>query len=107
MLAFILASVSFCWAPQAALEGRTGARAALVTGSAEPLLLDLETGKLDLVIAEMSKKSPWARDVAVIEPLATRRAGEEEIALSPIARNGENRWVMTLEQTVRDLDNRP
>ena len=87
----------------AALQAKTGAQPTLVTGSAEPLLLALDRGELDLVIGELSRKTPWLDDVAVIEPIATRMVGDDEIDLSPVARNGENRWVMTLEQTVRDL----
>ena len=87
----------------AALERKTGARASLFTGSAEPLLLALDRGELDLVIGELSKDTPWVADVAVIEPLATRHVAGDAITLSPIARNGESRWVMTLEEVVRDL----
>jgi ABC-type amino acid transport substrate-binding protein len=87
----------------AELARRTGARPLYVTGSAEPLLLDLDSGKLDLVIGGFAKETPWIDEVAVIEPLATRMVGRDEIDLVPIARNGENRWVMTLETAVRDL----
>lgn len=72
-------------------------------GSTEALLADLETGKLDLVMTEIASDSPWLTDVAVIEPLATRRVGERELGLSAVARNGENRWVMQLERQVRDM----
>lgn len=81
----------------------TGARPLYVTGTAEPLLLDLDSGKLDLVIGEFAKKTPWIDEVAIIEPIARRMAGKDEIDLVAIARNGENRWVMTLEKAVRDL----
>ena len=88
----------------AALERKTGAKASVVTGSAEPLLLALDRGELDLVIGELSKETPWVADVAVIEPLATRRVADDTITLSPVARYGERRWVMTLEEVVRDLE---
>lgn len=81
----------------------TGARPLPVVGSAEPLLLDLNNGKLDLVIGEFAKNTPWIDEVAVIEPIASRMVDNDEIDLVPIARNGENRWVMTLETAVRDL----
>lgn len=87
----------------AKLTNITGARAIIVTGSAEPLLLDVGSGKLDLVVGEFSKETPWIDEVAVIEPIDKRMVGENEIDLVPIARNGENRWVMTLEKAVRDL----
>lgn len=81
----------------------TGARPLQVTGSAEPLLLDLTSGKLDLVIGEFAKDTPWIDKVAILEPIASRMVGKDEIDLVPIARNGENRWVITLETAVRDL----
>lgn len=87
----------------ARLQRQTGASTRLTTGSAEPLLLALEAGELDLVIGELAKDSPWAKDVAVIEPIAARRAGEDEIHLAPIVRNGENRWMMAVERAARDM----
>lgn len=75
----------------------------LTTGAAEPLLLRLESGDLDLVIGEISSDTPWKTDVAVIEPITTRPQGDAELALSPIARNGENRWIMLLERELRDM----
>lgn len=81
----------------------TGASPRFVAGSAEPLLLRLRAGQLDLVIGEIAEDSPWVADVAVIEPLAERDLGGRKVGLSPIARNGENRWVMLLEREARDL----
>ena len=63
----------------------------------------LEAGELDLVIGEIAEDSPWRTEVSVIEPLSEHSLGERTIGLSPIARNGENRWVMLLEREVRDL----
>lgn len=84
------------------LQGATGARPAVVSGSAEPLLAALEDGQLDLVIGEMAQDSPWMADVAVIEPLVERTVGQRRLGLGPIARNGENAWVMVLEREVRN-----
>lgn len=81
----------------------TGASPKIVKGAAEPLLIELETNQLDLVIGEIAGDSPWNTDVAVIEPLAVRTIGERQIGLSPVARNGENRWIMLLERLVRNL----
>jgi hypothetical protein len=81
----------------------TGASPQITTGAAEPLLVRLEEGELDLVIARIAKNSPWATDVAVIEPMAEHRIGGRTIDLAPIARNGENRWIMLLERQVRDM----
>ena len=87
----------------ARLSRATGAEPRLVTDAAEPLLARLEAGELDLVIGEIAEDSPWLTDVAVIEPLSEHSLGERTVGLSPIARNGENRWVMLLEREVRDM----
>lgn len=80
----------------------TNAQPAISTGSSEVLLSRLEAGSLDLVIGELASDSPWIDDVALLEPISTRTEGKREIALAPIARNGENRWIMHLEKEVRD-----
>jgi hypothetical protein len=84
------------------LRRATGASPQAVTGAAEPLLARLEAGELDLVIGEIATDSPWVTAVAVIEPLTEHQVGGRTIGLSPIARNGENRWIMLLEREVRD-----
>jgi ABC-type amino acid transport substrate-binding protein len=81
----------------------TGAAPRIVTGAAEPLLAGLEAGQIDLVVGEIATDSPWITDVAVIEPLAERMLERRRIGLSPIARNGENQWIMLLEREVRDM----
>jgi hypothetical protein len=80
----------------------TGARPVVTRGAAEPLLLRLDQGALDLVIGDMSETTPWATDVMVIEPIGDTMIGKERVLLSPIARNGENQWIMLLERAVRD-----
>jgi hypothetical protein len=80
-----------------------GAAPRIVTGAAEPLLAGLEADRLDLVLGEIATDSPWVDDVAVIEPLAERALERRRIGLSPIARNGENRWIMLLEREARDM----
>ncbi|MBY8825438.1 hypothetical protein [Sphingomonas colocasiae] len=79
-----------------------GARSEIVRGAAEPLLLRLGHGQLDLVIGDMTEDSPWIADAMVIEPIAETMLGKDRILLSPIARNGENRWIILLERAVRD-----
>lgn len=81
----------------------TGAAPRITAGAAEPLLAGLEAGGLDLVLGEIATDSPWAGDVAVIEPLAERIVARRRIGLSPIARNGENEWIMLLEREARDM----
>ena len=81
----------------------TGARPQIIIGAAEPLLVQLQNGELDLVLGEVAADSPWVSEVAVIEPLMERQLSGRTIGLSPIARNGENRWIMLLETNVRDM----
>jgi len=90
--------------PEAAFLARiaraTGARPAVKQGASEPLLLDLEDGGLDLVIGPLSSESPWVQRVALLEPLGAV-PGPHEVQVTPIARNGENRWIMLLEREAR------
>ena len=72
-------------------------------GTTESVFARLEEGELDLVIAEVAADSPWLTDVAVLEPLSRRRAGQRLLTLSPVARNGENRWIGLLEVEARDM----
>lgn len=78
------------------------ARPAIVEGSAEPLLVELADGRLDLVIGMLSPESPWVGRVAVLRPLGETVRGAKAL-LVPIARNGENRWIMLLEREARDV----
>jgi ABC-type amino acid transport substrate-binding protein len=80
----------------------TGARPTMVTGASEPLLLDLEDGGLDLVIGPLSSESPWVERVALIEPLGAA-PGPHKAVVTPIARNGENRWISLLEREARGV----
>jgi hypothetical protein len=79
------------WVSQA-----TGAKAAVRQGASEPLLLDLQAGKLDLVLGTIAPESPWAPEVAILPPLSESTA-PQHLIVSPIVRNGENRWIMLLE----------
>ncbi len=86
-----------------ALESETGARATLTGGAAEPLLAELEEGRYDVAFGSFAIDSPWIDDVTLIEPpLARRRVGKRDVGLMPVARNGENRWIMRLERIARE-----
>jgi hypothetical protein len=87
----------------AAVGRATGARPEMTTGPAEPLLLQLERGSIDLAIGAFSEESPWATEVAIIEPLAVREADGGRVALNAVARNGENGWILLLEREARNL----
>jgi hypothetical protein len=90
--------------PEAAFLARvaraTGARPVVKQGASEPLLLDLEDGGLDLVIGPLSSESPWLQRVALLPSLGAA-AGPHDVLFTPIARNGENRWIMLLEREAR------
>jgi len=86
----------------ARLERETGARAVVDSGPAELQLARLDQGALDIVLGDFAEDSPWMAEVAVIEPLVKRREGDRIIGLSPVAANGENRWIALLEREVRD-----
>jgi hypothetical protein len=75
----------------------TGARPMVRRGASEALLLDLEAGGLDLVLGSLAPKSPWADEVAILRPIAEPVA-PQHLVVTPIVRNGENRWIMLLER---------
>ena len=83
------------------LERRTGAHAHTVPGGGEVLLTRLQAGDLDLAIGRLSKDSPWKSDVALAPPLAASGPEDDPIAIRAAARNGENRWIMTVERASR------
>jgi hypothetical protein len=82
------------------IAAATGARPIVTEGAAESLLTRLEAGDLDLVIGMVSAKSPWMAQVAILRPL-DEFPGEPPLRLAPIARNGENAWIMLLEREAR------
>ena len=81
------------------VSAATGARPITVRGPAEALLGALRRGEIDLVVGELDRTSPWAREVTIIEPLASNC--QAEVEYSAVARNGENRWIMLLEDAGR------
>ena len=87
----------------ARLEGATRARVVTDRGPTELQLARLDQGALDLVLGDFTSDSPWLPEVAVVEPIVNRPAGDRSLGLSPVAANGENRWVGLLEKTVRDM----
>lgn len=80
----------------------TGAAPAVKEGATEPLLLELQDGQLDLVIGVISPDSPWVSRVAQLKPIGETLA-PQHLLLTPMARNGENRWIMLLEREARTV----
>ena len=85
------------------VEQSTGARVVIERGPAELELARLDQGAIDLVLGDFASDSPWLPEVALVEPIVNRPAGDRSLGLSPVAANGENRWVGLLEKTVRDM----
>ena len=83
------------------LERATGSKADIRAGSLEPLIDDLETGRLDLVIAPFRKDSPLVANVALSPALGPTGTGDQRIQWHAAMRNGENRWIMLVETNVR------
>lgn len=73
----------------------------LVQGAAEPLLEDLEHGRVDLVVGELAADSPWATRVTILPPISVNHVGDRLTEVSAMARNGENAWIMLLERAGR------
>jgi hypothetical protein len=84
----------------ARVAAATGARPMLKEGASEPLLLELEEGELDLVIGPVDPDSPWKNRVAILHPIG-ETLEPPRLVIVPIARNGENRWIMLLEREAR------
>lgn len=84
----------------ARLEKATGGKAEVEPGPLEPLVADLEAGKLDLIIAPFRKDSPLAADVSLSPPLAQ---AVKDIEWRAAMKNGENRWIMLVETEARGV----
>ncbi|MGA9583273.1 MAG: hypothetical protein WBR13_15035 [Allosphingosinicella sp.] len=81
----------------ARLSRATGASPQLEEGPAEPLLTKLEEGELDLVVGEFAKKSPWAAQVALTDPIASNGP----YILAAAAKHGENAWIALVHREAR------
>jgi hypothetical protein len=80
-----------------------GGRPLVLEDAAEPLLLMLEEGELDLVVGAFDRSTPWSTRVHLLPPLARETRGKAEIETTAAARNGENAWIMLLEREARGL----
>ena len=81
----------------------TGASPTLEQGAAEPLLMRLEEGQLDLVLGEVAPASPWGKRVTILPPLAEQVTRDGHVHVVAIARNGENAWISLLHREVRQV----
>lgn len=85
-----------------ALARRTGARVERREGAAEPLLQELEKGRIDLVVGAFDRKTPWEARVTFSKPVTTW--GEHEVKAA--TRNGEHAWAMEVDRAVGALEER-
>ncbi len=85
----------------------TGAAARVEQGAAEPLLLKLEEGELDLVIGELAPKSPWSKQVTILPPLGEEVTKDGHVHVAAMARNGENAWISLLYREARAVAAQP
>ncbi len=80
-----------------------GAAPRLERGDAEPLLLRLQEGDLQLVIGRFEAKSPWAKLVSFSPPLRREMQGKNELHLVATMQNGENAWIGLVEREARTV----
>jgi hypothetical protein len=85
------------------VAGATGASPTLEHGAAEPLLMRLEEGGLDLVVGELAPASPWGKRVTILPPLGEQVTRDGHVHVVAIARNGENAWVSLLYRQARQV----
>jgi hypothetical protein len=74
----------------------------IVSGNGETLLVDLEEGKLELVVGKFEKKSPWTQRITMGPALSREFEGKTEFQLAPLMQNGENGWIKLVERAARD-----
>jgi DNA-binding transcriptional LysR family regulator len=81
------------------LSARTSSRIQLVTGSAEPMLMKLEAGELDLVLGQFDRSSPWQQRITFSRPISTTEKKGAAPELKAAMRNGEHAWAMEVDRT--------
>lgn len=86
----------------AALAQRTGTRVVKTKYDTEASMIALNEAHLDLIVGTFADDTPWRNEVAVSEPLRHGQTDQKAPVVRAVVRNGENRWVMTVEQVIRD-----
>lgn len=84
-----------------ALKAESGATPILRTGSLEALIDELNRGALDVIVAPVRSDALLAGEVALGPPLDGSGEGDKTVAVRALARNGEHRWIMTMERASR------
>ena len=90
------------------LEASTEAKPILQSGMLEPLLLDLEAGKLDAVVGgRFDEKTPWNTRVSLGRPIRMIETSTGKTASHIVVRNGENAWIMMVQRETKAAGERP
>lgn len=89
-----------------ALARRMEVRPRVYRSQAEPLLMRLETGELDLVVSAFDRSTPWSKRVTFSKPLVAAEGphGTEEVKAA--VRNGEHRWSMEVDRVAAEVAER-
>jgi len=87
----------------AELAEHNDARVSIRRAALEPLIVDLNAGRLDLILAPMAKDSPWKKLVAPGPALSVEGAGKQRLEWRALMKNGENRWIMQVERLSRQV----
>lgn len=84
-----------------ALARETKARIVTRRSDLETLIGELQDGKLDVVVGPVRADGGLATEVTLAPPLDGSDEGDHPIVVRAAARNGEHRWVMTVERVSR------
>ena len=86
----------------AKLQEKTGAGLQIHRGDSEKILAELAEGKIDLAYGTFAMQSPWSKEVYFGRAIGWRaRAPKHESVPRFAMRNGENGWIMTVEEAAR------
>lgn len=86
----------------AAIARSTDARLERHDGDSETLLRELEKGKIDLVYGSFAMDTPWSKHIHLGKALGWRAEPPKHFAAPRFAyRNGENGWIMRVEEAAR------
>lgn len=84
------------------LKQRTSADLEITRGDSEKVFGDLAGGRIDLVYGEFPMDSPWSKEVYFGRALGWRARAPKHEPVSRFAmRNGENGWIMLVEEAAR------
>ncbi len=74
----------------------------VVNGSAEALMSQLKRGELDIVIGELPKNSPWAKEAAFTAAFSKNHVSKSEPVVRGAVHLGENRWLLSVERMIEE-----